>query len=281
MTACAYRSLEPVLVQRIIELRERRERDTVLVDVARRVAARRIGRAVGGAVGAALGVTALLSAMVSFLAGPSQASFQTAATILLLAAWPLGVAAAAVGHWFARSLLSVDPASTLSGDPAVDLVALEAADPLRDTCAAAMRWERRSAALPLAAVSLLAPLTIHWFVWVLMSLPRITMQTAEEFGTWIGISGILVGHAHVALLVMAIRWTGKLRSTPTCALRDHLSRGWGPAFGVAVGAAAVPGIVLLGVPPILAAVTGLLFVPLMFIATARCIQQERFALEAT
>jgi hypothetical protein len=48
-----------------------------------------------------------------------------------------------------------------------------------------------------------------------------------------------------------------------------------------VGLACLPGIVLLGIPPILVALTGLLFIPAMYVVTARCIQRERFALEAT
>ena len=282
MTACAYRSLEPVLLQRIGELRERRERDAVLVQVALGVAARRVGRAIGGAVGVAVGGAALLVAAGAFLLDyTAQGPMRAAATALLLGAWPLALIAGLCARWTARAVLSLRTRTALSGDLAADLVVLQSRDPLRDTCSAAMRWERRSAALPLAAVSLAAPLTLHWIVWCLLDVPRIGLQSAEDFGQWIGISAVLVGHAHIALLVAAVRWTRKLRTLPTPQLRVDLSRAWGLALGVAVGVACLPGVVLLGIPPILVAVTGLFFVPVMFHLTARSIERERVALEAT
>jgi hypothetical protein len=282
MTACAYRSLEPVLVHRISELRERRERDAVFVQVALRVAARRVGRAVGGAVGIAFGGAALLAAVGAFLLEyPAQAHVRAAATTLLLGAWPLAAIAGLAGRWTSHALLSLGTRTTMSGDPATDLAVLQSRDPLRDTCSLAMRWERRSAALPLAALSLMAPLSLHWIVWCLLDVPHIGLQSAEDFGGWIGVSAVLVGHAHIALLVAAVRWTRKLRTLPTVALRVDLSRAWGLALGVSVGVACLPGIVLLGIPPILVAVTGLFFVPLMFHLIARRIERERLALEAT
>ena len=282
MTACAYRSLEPVLVHRLGELRERRERDAVFVQVALGVAARRIGRTVGGAVGVVFGGAALLVAVGAFLLDyPSQAPVRAAATTLLLAAWPLALLAGLCGRWTARALLSMGTRTTMSGDPATDLAVLQAMDPLRDTCSVAMHWERRSAALPLAAMSLVAPLSLHWIVWCLLDVPHIGLRSAEDFGSWIGVSAVLVGHAHIALLVAAVRWTRKLRAMPTPCLRTDLSRAWGLALGVAVGVACLPGVVLLGIPPILVAVTGLFFVPLMFHVTARSIERERLALEAT
>jgi hypothetical protein len=282
MTACAYRSLEPVLVHRLGELRQRREQDAVFVGVALGVAARRIGRAVGGAVGIAFGGAAMLVAVGAFLLDyPAQGPMRAAATTLLLGAWPLALVAGLAGRWTARALLSLDTRMTMTGDAATDLANLQARDPLRDTCSLASRWERRSAALPLAAVSLMAPLSLHWIVWCLLDVPHIGIKSAEDFGSWIGVSAVLVGHAHIALLVAAVRWTRKLRTLPTLALRVDLSRAWGLALGVAVGVACLPGVVLLGIPPILVAVTGLCFVPLMFHVTARRIERERLALEAT
>lgn len=282
MTACAYRSLEPVLLHRIGELRERRERDAVFVQVALGVAARRVGRAIGGAVGVALGGAAFVVAAGAFLFDyTAQGPMRAAATTLLLGAWPLALMAGLCGRWTARALLSLSSRTTMTGDPAADLAALQSRDPLRDTCSVARRWERRSAALPVAAVSLIAPLSLHWIVWSLLGMPHIGLQSADDFGQSIGISAVLVGHAHIALLVAAVRWTGKLRALPTPYLRVDLSRAWGLALGVAVGVACLPGVVLLGIPPILVAVTGLFFVPVMFHLTARTIERERVALEAT
>jgi hypothetical protein len=226
-------------------------------------------------------VAFLLAMTLSVWSGDARAASQQASTVLLLAAWPLGVAATLVTRRIARSILAVDARVPMTGDAAADLAVLEARDPLRDTCTTALRWERSSAALPMAAISLLAPLTLHWLVWLVISWPHLDGDVMQSFGTWIGMSGILVGHAHIALLVVAVRWTGKLRATPTRSLRVGVGRAWGVAMFWAVGIAAVPGLALLAVPPVLTAVTGIVFVPLMFIVTARCIQRERVALEET
>jgi hypothetical protein len=135
--------------------------------------------------------------------------------------------------------------------------------------------------MPLAAVSLVAPLTIHWLVWLGLSMPHLEDTRMADFGTWIAVSALLVGHAHIALLVAAVRWAFSLRARETSTLRAGVHRHWGIALLVAIGVACLPGVVLVGLPPILVGVTGLLFVPFMFVGTARCIARERLALETT
>jgi hypothetical protein len=282
MTACAYRSLEPVLWQRLADLRERREHDAVFVDVARRIASRRIGRAVGGSVGVAMAVASFASALLGLLGDGSAGPERIAATELLFLACPAALVAGALARLLARPLLSLGGRVAMSGNPSVDLARLETADPLREACDLAMSWERKSAALPLAAVSLFAPLCIHGFVWFVVSTPSSAFSSGmNDFGTWIALSAIIVGHAHLALLVCAVRWACKLRSVETGALRVGLGRAWGTALLVSGGIACLPGIALIAIPPILVLVTGLTFVPLMYHWTARTIQRERMALEAT
>ena len=282
MTACAYRSLEPVLRQRVAELRERRERDVMFVEVARGVASRRLGRAVGGAVGVAFGVAAFLAGLATFWNHDSPAShaMQVGSTELLLIAWPLALAAGAAARWVARALLARRARVAMSGEPALDLRALEAADPLRDACDRAMAWERASAALPLAALSLLAPLTLHGVVWAGLAHGESLSSAMQDFGAWIGLSAILVGHAHLALLICAVRWAFKLRTRETAELHVGVHRAWGKALAISGATACLPGLVLLAVPPLLVVATGLLFVPLMYVCTARTLTRERIALEA-
>ena len=281
MTACAYRSLEPVLRQRVAELCERRERDAVFVDVARRVASRRIGRAAGGVVGVVMAVAAFAVGLLGFSHDGSPGTDRITSTALLFLAWPAAIVAGALARFFSRPLLSLGDRITMSGNPSVDLPRLEAADPLREACDLAMSWERRSAALPMAAVSLLAPLSIHGIVWWAVARPQPASSGMDDFGTWIALSVIIVGHAHLALLVCAVRWAYKLRSVETVQLRIGLGRGWGTALLVSAGVACLPGIVLLAIPPLLVLVTGLAFVPLMYHWTASTLARERMALEAT
>lgn len=282
MTACAYRSLEPVLRERIAVLHERREQDAMFVDAAHRIAARRIGRAVGGGVGLAMGVTALGIALAGCLfhdhLGTSQDHGK--ATVLLFLAWPTAFVAGAIARLLARPLLSLGGGVVLSGNPSVDLARLEATDPLREACALASSWERKGAALPLAAASLLAPLTIHGVVWFFLARPETASSALDDFGTWITLSVIIVGHAHLALLVCSLRWASRLRSVETARLTEGFHRAWGTALLVSAGVACLPGIILLAIPPILVLVTGLVFVPLMFHVTARTIASERMVLAA-
>ncbi|HEX8795366.1 MAG TPA: hypothetical protein VF765_30665 [Polyangiaceae bacterium] len=283
MSACAYRSLEPVLQQRIAALRERQESEAPFVDVARRVASRRIGRVAGGFIATVVGGSALLVALASWLSsGADEEYAHEVASILLVAAWPAGIVAALVARAIARGTLSARSADPVrfTGDLATDLARLDADDPLVAMRRTAEGWECAAAAWPLAALSLVTPLTIHMLVDWIPNLGR-DASVMRDFGTWIALSVVLVGHSHLAVLVGSVRWARSLRERPTELLTHGLSRTWGLTLLVAVGLACLPGIVLLGIPPILVAVTGLLFIPLMFVTTARCIQRERFALEAT
>jgi hypothetical protein len=169
----------------------------------------------------------------------------------------------------------------LSGDLGADLARLEAVEPLRDARDLATAWERRSAALPMAAISLLAPLTLHGMVWFGLARTTEAGSGLEDFGSWIALSVIIVGHAHLALLVCAVRWAWRLRRVDTFELRASGGKGWGTALLVSAGIACLPGVVLLAIPPILVAVTGLAFVPLMYHLMARTIERERTALAAT
>jgi len=202
-------------------------------------------------------------------------------TELLLLAWPAVLVAWAVARLLARLLLSLGSRIPMSGNPSVDLARLQAVDPLRAACDLAMSWERRSAALPMAAASLLAPLSLHAFVWFPFAHAPSVASGMDDFGTWIGVSILIVGHAHLALLVCAVRWAYKARSVETAKLRVGLGRAWGTALLVSAGVACLPGIVLLAIPPLLVVVTGLAFVPLMYHWTARVLDHDRLALEAT
>jgi hypothetical protein len=283
MTACAYRSLEPVLRQRVAELRARQEQDAVFVDVAHGVASRRIGRAVGGAVGVVMALAAFAVGLMGLSRdGASGAQlFRITSTELLLVAWPAVLVARILARFFARPLLSMGGRIPMSGNPSVDLARLQTVDPLRAACDLARSWERRSAALPMAAASLLAPLSLHAFVWFPLAHVQSLASGMDDFGTWIGVSILIVGHAHLALLVCAVRWAYKLRSVETAKLRVGLGRAWGTALLVSAGVACLPGIVLLAIPPLLVVVTGLAFVPLMYHRTALALDRERRALEAT
>jgi hypothetical protein len=285
MAACAYRSLEPVLQERLAVLQERRAKDTSQVEAARRVAMRRMGRAWGGAV--ALGI-AVLAFVAGLLALPATYDtdkwLRELATVLLFAAPVVGLVVLVCGRLFGRAWLTwtLDVPLRLTGDAATDLSRLESTDPLQESREVAMRWERASIALPLAAVSMLAPLTIHGVVWGMLSWPsgNMTVSSLSDYGEWIALSALIVGHAHLAVLIGTVRWAFRLRETPTVRLGVDLHKHWGLTLLVAMGVACVPGIVLLGIPPLMVGITGIAFLPATYGLAARAVVSERFELDA-
>jgi hypothetical protein len=285
MAACAYRSLGPVVQERLTLLDEHRALDASLVAAARRVARRRIGRAWGGALALACGVTAFAVGLASLPADYTvERQLHLWATGLLFSAPLVGLAGLVWGRLMARAWLAhkLDAPVQLSGDVTTDLARIEAADSLRSSREVATRWERASVALPIAAVSILAPLTIHGVVWCALRAPSGATSTSllSGFGEWIALSALIVGHAHLAVLIGSVRWACRLRATPTQQLRLDLHKHWGVTLLVAVGVACIPGVVLLGIPPLLVAITGVAFLPAAFGIAARKVMTERLELEA-
>ncbi len=284
MAACAYRSLEPVLQERLAVLQEHRARDAFQVGVARRVAVRRMGRAWGGAFALAVAVLAFAAGLLALPAKyDTDRWLRELATLLLFAAPVVGLVVLVCGRLLARVWLTwrLDAPVPLSGDATVDLARIEAIDPLRASREVAMRWERASIALPLAAVAMLAPLTLHGLVWGVLSWPAMSSSSSplSDYGEWIALSALVVGHAHLAVLIGSVRWALRLRGTPTVRVRLDLHKHWGATLLVAMGVACVPGIVLLGIPPLLVGVTGLAFLPAAYGLAARAVVNERFELD--
>jgi hypothetical protein len=280
MSTRAYRSLDAVLVERLAELRARREIEAREVAPVREVLVARIGRAAGGAAGTLTGL-AMFAAAVAVIGRASEDSAVMPLTALLVAALPLAVATGAVARIVARACsarcYALPPASA---DVSADLALLEASDPVRDARDAAMRWEWASVALPMTTLSLVAPLTIHAAVYLLpqLSRPPSVAAFARDFGQWIGYSAILVGHAHLALVACSLVWARAIRRCETDTILAGRRWGWGRSLLVTVLVAAMPGILFLGLPPLLVAVTGVLFVPFMFVSMTRRIVTERLAI---
>jgi hypothetical protein len=119
----------------------------------------------------------------------------------------------------------------------------------------------------MVAVGLLAPLTIH--------APFVFLLAQGDVERWILLSLAIVGHAHLVLAAMYVYFAhraSKLDSDALVAARSRLE--WS-AWGATVAASAVPGIVFLCLPPVLTAVTGLLFNPLLCRGMVKMIVAER------
>jgi hypothetical protein len=160
------------------------------------------------------------------------------------------------------------------------LARLEREDPLQEMRAFASRWEVAAAALPLVAVSLLAPLTLHLLVALLFAVSIGGASGATEvthgFGaTWMFLSALLVGHAHVTLAIASALWAKSFARRQAADVCLSAGRAAAKALWITIGVSCLPGIALFGIPPILVAVTGVAFVPRAFRMTAERLARDR------
>ena len=246
--------LAEVIASRLRELEQ-------LPEVVVQTYARRYGRALAGLAGIPM-------AMAMFASSADKELGETA-THLLMAAWPAMAVAYLIGRSFGPMVLRrrVRLALAREGTAHHRLAGLEELGTSADVARrVAMRFEAWSLGLPLAALSLLMPLTLHLpfgiYFWV----------TGDgSFATWIVLSGIIVGHAHLFLAVAAAHFAWKLRRGNPDALKNY---GW-KVYGLTVLVSAVPGVVLLALPPVVTALTGLIFVPAMFAWARHVAARER------
>ncbi len=164
-------------------------------------------------------------------------------------------------HLAAERTHALPALPALTGSAAVDRQNLERHDPLVDLdarVARVRRLRRASLGLPLAAASLLGPLTLHY------PFAALGDASARDFGQWIVASGIIVGLAHLTLVGMSLRYVGRLLAAEESGEPLALRSEWGFALAMVVLASCLPGVVLLAIPPVLTAVTGVVLVPAMF-----------------
>jgi hypothetical protein len=282
----AYRNLDAVVEERIDRFRARRAEERDGDAALKRLFAARAARIAAGGAGtvAGLALFAVAAGSFSFLdnergANNTYALFGSWAALGVsgLVAWPLA-------RRHARDALRREP--IVSGDTHADVMRIETADPLGELRARVTKLEFRSTALPLAAASLLVPLTLHWAVAALASWSQGSTFKASDFGVWISASAALVGLAHCALVAQLALWARSLRDRPTSRLRERIHGTWARILAVTTGVGLIPAIffawsgeAIVLLPAALVAVTGITFIPFLVVGTARCVERERAALE--
>jgi hypothetical protein len=274
----AYRSDEDVLRARLGALLEERGGELGAVAGApRSIYARRVARAVAGGVAAAGGVGMLgagaLSALSLVHGVPEGALLGVLGASWAAGAIVYGPARLAAGWAFDRAVCR---APELSGNLRVDLVRLSRSGPLRSARAAIDRVESASAGLPLAALGLLLPLGAHFLIWMLLGRGRST----AGFDLWIQMSALFVGLAHLVLAHLGLDFGRRLREQANGELRAFArSSGW-RAFGLTALASLLPGAIAFLIPPIVVAITGIAFIPAMFVLMGSRVRAERLRAEA-
>jgi hypothetical protein len=275
-----YRSAEEALRRRRDELLSQRQLEVATLPPAiPAVYVRRRARMYAGATG--IGFAAFMAV--------SAACRREGLTTILQASWLTMLAV----YVFARAAADAHVRATLerafaptenAGNDVLRLEDLSPAAVVRDL---AERIEWWSVALPMTALALLLPLSLHYAVAAML---RVSAPDGRDFDGWISLSLLFVGHCHVVLAYQAWRFARSLRGT-----RDAFSvgiiadrSGW-QAWGVTIASSLVAGVLLLVIVPIagialvvvapaVVAATGLAFIPTMFSRMGRRIREERLLL---
>lgn len=265
----AYRSAYHHIVSvRIAETKRASESVAPHLRRLRSICAARIARALAGGVGI---VGAIL--MSAYALGEGDA-----VTFALLGS---GVAALAT-YTLVRLVLTLAAFAgvkrwsppKLTGELDADLARIDASHPLRPIARRLQALEVWSTTLPLAALSLLMPLTIHYAVNALIG-----ELSWLNFASWIRFSLLFTVHAHVALAILAVSFGQKLSKLNRTGVGSlSIEHEWVRAWGMTIFVSAVPGVLLLAIPPLLTAITGLAFIPFMFILMHRRLIVERLAM---
>jgi hypothetical protein len=241
-----------------------------------RVRERRAGRIVAGITGIAGGSLLMLLAVASFVPRPARPNGDL--QCLLFGAWLAVGIAYALGRVGAKILFGEPGIPRRSGDRWDYLARLEAPLFSDKDRAWTDRLEVWSVALPMMAMALLAPLTIHA---VVVGVARVVTGSSPVFlgfDRWIAWSVVLVGHAHVTLAVLSYRFAKEIRALQWYEIEPRGRGLSATAVLWTVAASAVPGAILLLIPPAVTLVTAMLFSPLMFGFMERSVIKERAAL---
>jgi hypothetical protein len=271
-TTLAYRdALEGVGIRYAAILASARE-DTSLAGAASVFAARtgRIYAGTTGIVGAALMVASAVASGLWYVfphARLGAVSFPTVTTFVL-GSWPAMAVAYRVGRVVGAHRIRDAATPRQTGDLHADLARLEHDLPGAVTRRRTAPLERASVALPMFAVALLAPLTLHRLVYSLVA-------HDGDFESWARMSLVIVGHAHLVLAALCWQFAYKAFQAPVERIRAEGRRAAWRALGITIGVSALPGAVLLLIPPILTAVTGIAFIPLLFWGMSRILVSER------
>jgi hypothetical protein len=241
----------------------------------RRIYTRRIARTVAGVVGFAGMALVFLFAILSIPGSPFfvDQHYERPLAAATIAVWAIiGIAyvvarVAAAVHFPRRVLAMLEP----SGELHRDVSDLASATMSQRVAHWIGRYERTSAAWPLAGAAMVLPLLLHWLVYALHSGG---VPSASGFGFWIVLSAVTVAHCHLVLAFCGWRFARDLTASEADPLGRLDSRGL-RALGVTAASSTVPGLVLAGIPCLLVVVTGLVFVPASFWTVATRVRRER------
>ncbi len=238
------------------------------------VHAERSARIAAGSVGILGVITLLVAAFLHLLV--LQRPPEGLLFLILVATWASAWIAYRAAHRNAavRARL-VARAPDPTGDPWADLARLAALRPHASLHALTFAEERSSVSLPLIALSLLMPLSIHALLFTAFAVATGNAGSLGNYDIWILFCAAVVGHAHLALACFGRAFASNLASIPDDMLLSEAERRSRSAFWWTVGISAIPGGILYLLPPIFTALTGAIFCGAMFRRIAEKVFEER------
>jgi hypothetical protein len=262
--------------EREVLLAERAMQSRALPPVFAAIYGRRWGRVSAGIVMVMGAVSLALAGLASLaLTAIVPQDWKPPYSLVLLATLGLSVVAYVAARLIAPGALrrTVQRPFAVTEDARRDVARLSHRTPAFDATDLVEGLERRSLGWPLVGLSLVAPLSLHLAVAALFSIPL------ESFDVWVAISLVLTVPAHVTLAAFAAQFAKDVHAASDSA-GPSVGRAAFRAWGVTVLVSFVPGVVLLGIPPLLVAVTGV-FIPIMFSVArnAAFTERARLALE--
>lgn len=267
---------------RIQQIQERSEdRPEGVPEELTHIHARRVARTAAGGVAIAGFVAMVIAVLVDVFWLRQSAAASVHPTLFLAGAVTLSVVTYVVARAAAASRFERRVWASFDGgqDELSRLARIEDDSVRRAAARLAGAGEKTSVALPMAGVSLLAPLSLHLVVWSLCGGEVGSAWWLDAFDGWIGTSLLLVGVAHLTLACLCGRFADKVGASSLVALsRSTPMSGWA-AFGWTVLASCLPGIVALAIPPLIVAATGIVFIPYMFRFMHGRVVDERTALD--
>lgn len=192
----------------------------------------------------------------------------------LLAAWPAAALTYWVTHIRARHRFSYTMLAPLArtGDIHIDLERARRFAPAQHALRALAKLEAQSISPLLTGVALLAPLTLHFFI------GAVAGADIAEFDTWIALSGLIVGHCHLILAIRIWRYGSRVATEGTQeVITDRYSEGW-KTYAIILATSLFPGVLLVIVPAVIVALTGL-FIPALYGWAGKSISEERYTLK--
>lgn len=199
--------------------------------------------------------------------------FAASLMVMLLSSVPMALIARAL----ARKRAASQAASVALGGGSFSSVAVIGSRLLdAEHQHAALRGVRNDMWRVVIGIGLIAPLLLHAIVFSVLSVAvgEFNLDMAQEFAVYMGIAVVVVGHAHLIVIGLGMRFVHGL-------VRE--GRDGSAAFSVLIATvvSCVPGMVLFFIPPVLVFITGAVLIPLLYAYVRREVAKERarFGLE--